>query len=489
MNKKGNIEYEYIDGEIKKLNAQIKEIYMKLNQKEDDLKNIINEKEILINKMNNKIMKQEEIINDNKNKIVNLNNAIIQMNKKYNEEQKKNANNINTINKLLKDIHKNYNELKQMNNNVKKQLKNKVDKENNYISLKLLINKEDIGKDIFFLNQFKSYKFNSNFEPDDIIITIDNENIPIKYKCLNESVDDKKDANYYDKANNIYNELNKNYKFYWNFLTEGIHNVKIIFNKKIMTCEEMFNDCRKIIEIDCSRFKASKVTSCKNMFLNCSSLKKIDFGLLDFSFCSTYESMFFNCSKLEDLDVSKFNTKNSLSFKNMFFGCSSLKVIDVSKFDSSKCENIIGMFYNCENITEINMINWNMKNIKNQKDDIHLPNLLLLNPNPVNLALGVIGAGVLGVGVGALGLGANIIANKFKKPQLPENISGIERLFYGCKNLNNIKMNTNFNEISELNNTNAFKGISKYGSFIWKNGYRCDAILNKLPECWNKTCE
>jgi hypothetical protein len=42
-------------------------------------------------------------------------------------------------------------------------------------------------------------------------------------------------------------------------------------------------------------------------------------------------------------------------------------------------------------------------------------------------------------------------------------------------------MNTNINNFNnELNYTTAFCGISEKGSFIWKSGNRCDAILNKL---------
>ena len=44
---------DYIDNEIKKLSSQIEEIKINSNKKEDDLKNIINQKDIIINEMNN----------------------------------------------------------------------------------------------------------------------------------------------------------------------------------------------------------------------------------------------------------------------------------------------------------------------------------------------------------------------------------------------------------------------------------------------------
>ena len=109
-----------------------------------------------------------------------------------------------------------------------------------------------------------------------------------------------------------------------------------------------------------------------------------------------------------------------------------------------------------------------------------LPYLRLDPLNPLGI-VGILGVGVIGAGVMAV--------NKYKKSQQPENISGINRLFYGCKNLNHIKMNTNFKEISELNNTDAFVGIPEFGSFIFNMDYKCDSILNKLPFGWNKNCE
>ena len=52
----------------------------------------------------------------------------------------------------------------------------------------------------------------------------------------------------------------------------------------------------------------------------------------------------------------------------MFNKCYKLKKIDVSKFDTSKCENISAMFQRCENIEEIDMINWDMSNLKYENE-------------------------------------------------------------------------------------------------------------------------
>ena len=53
----------------------------------------------------------------------------------------------------------------------------------------------------------------------------------------------------------------------------------------------------------------------------------------------------------------------------MFNSCNNLKKIDVSKFNSSKCETIHRIFCGCHSITEIDMINWDMSNLKTNTED------------------------------------------------------------------------------------------------------------------------
>ena len=53
----------------------------------------------------------------------------------------------------------------------------------------------------------------------------------------------------------------------------------------------------------------------------------------------------------------------------MFYNCNNLKNIDLSKFNSSNCECIYGMFSYCYNIEEIDMINWDMSNLKYKNKD------------------------------------------------------------------------------------------------------------------------
>ena len=94
-----------------------------MNIKEDDIKNIITEKDIIINELNNRINEQEKLITENKNKIINLNKKIDEMNNNISkdlsnlqnnnkEEINKFKNNIkNDNNILLNKIYDKYNEL------------------------------------------------------------------------------------------------------------------------------------------------------------------------------------------------------------------------------------------------------------------------------------------------------------------------------------------------------------------------------------------
>ena len=54
----------------------IKDLNIKINQKEDDIKNIINEKDEIIKELNKKILIQDNILKENKNDIIRLNKTI-----------------------------------------------------------------------------------------------------------------------------------------------------------------------------------------------------------------------------------------------------------------------------------------------------------------------------------------------------------------------------------------------------------------------------
>ena len=469
--------------EIKEiLNKEIKEELYKefekkmlnnlINSKEEKIKEEIKIKFDKIKEVNERIIKRfkeieeakKQLEKDNKiilekiNKISNLdtNNKNLEDLIKVKFEQLKNTkidyNKIVSDNNFIENLKINLtpslNEII-LNNKIIKQLKadiNKVNNNNiinnnneNFIILKINI---DRSFEEVFLQQCIIYKYFKNFEPEDIQIIINDETVPTKYKKINANFIYNNQSNNYQGNDNIFPDFKECYHFYWNFLNEGIYTIKIIFKKKLYSCEKMFYNCKKITEIDLSSFDCSQVTNCKDMFNNCISLTKIDFGNNDFLLSSNFEFMFYNCKNLEDLDVSGFNTKNSVSFESMFENCYKVEELDVSKFNSSKCTTIKKMFKDCKNLSSIDLLNWDMSNFGND------------NENPIG------------------------------------------DLFINCKKLKTIKMSCNFGDKKKLmikdpfTNNKEFPDIfdrgSKSGKFIWKKGNSCEFLYNMLSGNWEK---
>ena len=124
---------------------------------------------------------------------------------------------------LLKYPIKEY--LKKININIKNKVNNNII--NNEIKLKIKIDKEDINKDIYFLDN-------------------PNDNKKPKHNNLEE-------------LNELNSEIfikNKKYKYKKSFKPEkeGLYEIKIKFNIKIKDCSFMFYNCYKITNIDLSSF-------------------------------------------------------------------------------------------------------------------------------------------------------------------------------------------------------------------------------------------
>ena len=126
----------------------------------------------------------------------------------------------------------------------------------------------------------------------------------------------------------------------------------------------------------------------------------------------------------------------------MFCNCNNLKKIDVSKFNSSKCETINAMFNCCKSITEIDMINWDMSNLK-YDGEYH-------KDNPINY------------------------------------------LFSGCSKLKKIKISGNLKEEEANKKFDGliFKHIPEVGDLITKKEPKCNIPLDGyLPSNWSRNKE
>ena len=222
MKKESIKELEKLNIEIQNMKILINELTLKMNKKEDDIKNIINEKDNIIKEMNIKLLNQEK---ENKSQLLILNNKIDEIYEKLNLNDNminnlKNENNeaINEVNNniikenntLIKRIDDKYEEIKKINQNENSILKNEINllkvKDENYIILKVEINNKEIGKDITYLNQIDEYKFYKNFEINDIVVFVDGEITDVKYNKISGYKYDENSKNC-EKAQQIYYHL------------------------------------------------------------------------------------------------------------------------------------------------------------------------------------------------------------------------------------------------------------------------------------------
>ena len=246
-----------------------------------------------------------------------------------NKEEKIN----NKIILLEEQLRENIDYLKEIKSNI-----DKTNASNNYIELQVLINEENLKKDIKLLNQVKTYKCFCNFEIEDIETIIDNKIVQIKYKNLYGDFKYNKDSKNCELSQVIANNLSPHY-FYWNFSSTGMHTVKIIFKKKLIQCNELFYDCPYIYKIDCSNFDYSKVYDCSEMFSGAkwyifsrsSSLTEINLGKLDFASSNNFSNIFYGCNNLQKLDATNLITNNVKGLNRIFSDCLKLKEIILKK--------------------------------------------------------------------------------------------------------------------------------------------------------------
>ena len=174
------------------------------------------------------------------------------------------------------EFKKKFEEKNEIKNEEKNEIKNEEKNEiKNEIIIKLKIEKEDINKDVYILN-------NPYYTNSEGIIREANE-----LKEMN-------------KINTLMLIDNKevDYEKCKKFEKIGTYEIKIKLNINLINAYCMFLGCKNIIDINLSSFDTKKT---KNM-----------------------ASMFDGCNNLTNLDLSNFDTKNVANMNAMFYGCYNL---------------------------------------------------------------------------------------------------------------------------------------------------------------------
>ena len=213
----------------------------------------------------------------------------------------------------------------------------------NEIILTLEIKKDDVNKDIYFLD-------NADYTDD----LVDKKNP--EDDCLSEL----------NESNVKLYINNKIYKYSKSFRPEkeGIFTIKLELGIKMKNCERMFHGCYNIINMDLSNFDTKNVTNMKYMFSGCNNLKNIDLSNFITDNVTNMSYMLYNCGKLENIDLSAFNTENVIDMGGLFCGCK-VKSLDLNYLNTKKVTNITHMFYRCEEITNLDLSSFNTENVQN----------------------------------------------------------------------------------------------------------------------------
>ena len=209
----------------------------------------------------------------------------------------------------------------------------------NEIKLEVKLEKEDINKDIYFLDNTENH---SNLK----------------------------------ELNDLNSEIfinNKKYKYTKCFKPkkDGLYKIQIKFNIKFKDCSYMFGGCSNLTKIDLSYFDTKNVTNMSYMFYYCFRLTNINLSSFDTKNVTNMNNMFRECYRLTNIDLSSFDTKNVTDMSYMFRECYRLTNINLSSIDTKNVTNMRYMFYSCSNLTHIDLSSFITKNVTNMGSMFH----------------------------------------------------------------------------------------------------------------------
>ena len=164
------------------------------------------------------------------------------------------------------------------------------------------------------------------------------------------------------KAKVIINEKDKIIQFnnYLNDAKELFKDLKFkelelyLYTNKIYNMEKMFYNCRNLGELDLTEFNTFNVKNMSGMFFNCVNLKQIKFSSKFQTFNVFYMyDMFNGCKNITELNLNDFDVRNVLDSKRMFSNCEKLSILKINnswKLRKVKIQET--MFEGCKKISQ-----------------------------------------------------------------------------------------------------------------------------------------
>ena len=216
----------------------------------------------------------------------------------------------------------------------------------NEIKLKVKIDKNDVNKNVYFLDNTKEFEDKKG-----------NKHIHDNLKELNSS-----------NTELYINNEKTEYKKYFQPKKEGTYSILLKIHNNIKDCSFMFYDCDRLINIDLTKFDTSNVTNMSYMFSGCGAIVNSTFDIsnLNTKNVTDMSYMFAYCKELTSLsDISNWDTKNVKYMNQMFSECKSLKALpDIYKWDTKNVIDMSNMFSDCYSLDSLpNISIWNTKNV------------------------------------------------------------------------------------------------------------------------------
>ena len=309
------VEFEELKKSIIIFKDDINKIIEILNTVKDNLENYYKLEEYIFNNYDKSERNYEILYNINE--LINFNNTI-----------KKDINNEKDIESKFKNIYNIFNQMKK-----------------NEIRIVLDIKKEDINKNIYFLD-------NTNGEVPIFINSKNEEHHHDFLRELNES-----------NVELYINNKQYKYKKYFKTEKEGIYEILLKFNVIMKDCSYMFYECSNIAKIDLTAFNTKNINNMSGFFAGCNNLTDINLSNFNTKYVNDMGGMFHLCSNLTNIDLNSFITENVTNLCFMFCACSKLNNIDLSSFNTKNVTNINGMFGYCTNLEKLDLSSFNTKNI------------------------------------------------------------------------------------------------------------------------------
>ena len=127
---------------------------------------------------------------------------------------------------------------------------------------------------------------------------------------------------------------------------------------------DAFRNCPSLERIDMDAFRNCNITKLSTLFSSDTKLKNItNIGNMNISKAEALSYVFYECSALTQLDLSNWDTRNIQYMISTFSGCNNLTEINCSRWNTSKVTNIQSMFAGCSSIQTIPVRDWNVSSL------------------------------------------------------------------------------------------------------------------------------